>query len=33
MPVIMVIHVNHPHEIDGQVSDALGRLADAGIPC
>ncbi len=32
MPPIMVIHVNHPREIDGQVADALGRLADAGIP-
>jgi KamA family protein len=31
-PLIMVIHVNHPHEIDDQVSAALGRLADAGIP-
>ncbi len=29
---IMVVHVNHPAEIDRPVADALGRLIDAGIP-
>jgi EF-P beta-lysylation protein EpmB len=29
---IMVIHANHPAEIDRSVADALGRLVDAGIP-
>jgi EF-P beta-lysylation protein EpmB len=28
---IMVVHVNHPAEIDPAVADALGRLVDAGI--
>ena len=28
---IMVVHVNHPAEIDQAVADALGRLVDAGI--
>ena len=28
---IMVVHVNHPAEIDRAVADALGRLVDAGI--
>ena len=32
LTVIMVIHVNHPAEIDGTVAAALGRLVDAGIP-
>jgi EF-P beta-lysylation protein EpmB len=29
---IVVIHVNHPAEIDQPVAAALGRLIDAGIP-
>jgi EF-P beta-lysylation protein EpmB len=29
---IMVIHANHPAEIDDAVATALGRLVDAGIP-
>jgi EF-P beta-lysylation protein EpmB len=29
---IMVVHANHPAEIDGAVAAALGRLADAGVP-
>ena len=29
---IMVVHANHPREIDSEVSIALGRLVDAGIP-
>ena len=29
---IVVIHVNHPHEIDEAVSHSLARLVDAGIP-
>ena len=32
LPLIMVVHVNHPAEIDGDVAEALGRLVDAGIP-
>ena len=28
---IMVVHVNHPAEIDSAVADALARLVDAGI--
>ena len=28
----MVVHVNHPAEIDADVAAALGRLVDAGIP-
>ena len=28
----MVVHVNHPAEIDDAVADALGQLIDAGIP-
>lgn len=32
LTVIVVVHVNHPAEIDGGVADALGRLADAGVP-
>jgi EF-P beta-lysylation protein EpmB len=31
-PLIMTVHVNHPREIDDQVSEALRRVADAGIP-
>ena len=29
---IMVVHVNHPAEIDRSVESALARLVDAGIP-
>jgi len=29
---ILVVHVNHPAEIDGSVAGALGRLVDAGVP-
>ncbi|MHC4179135.1 MAG: EF-P beta-lysylation protein EpmB [Planctomycetota bacterium] len=29
---VMVVHVNHPAEIDQSVAAALGRLVDAGIP-
>jgi EF-P beta-lysylation protein EpmB len=29
---IVVVHVNHPAEIDSQVGDALARLVDAGVP-
>jgi L-lysine 2,3-aminomutase len=29
---IMVVHTNHPAEIDGAVAAALGRLVDAGVP-
>ena len=29
---IMVVHANHPREIDESVADALGRLVDAGVP-
>ena len=29
---IVVVHVNHPAEIDGSVATALGRLVDAGVP-
>ena len=32
LTVVMVIHVNHPNEIDGAVAVAIGRLVDAGIP-
>jgi EF-P beta-lysylation protein EpmB len=31
-PIFMVVHVNHPAEIDRAVADALGRLVDGGIP-
>jgi lysine 2,3-aminomutase len=31
-PVWVVIHCNHPRELDGDVRGALGRLIDAGIP-
>jgi len=31
-PTLVVVHVNHPAEIDKQVENALGRLIDAGIP-
>jgi len=29
---IMVVHANHPAEIDGQVAAALAKLVDAGVP-
>jgi EF-P beta-lysylation protein EpmB len=32
LPTIMVVHINHPAEIDVAVAAALGRLIDAGIP-
>jgi L-lysine 2,3-aminomutase len=32
LSTIMVVHVNHPAEIDAQVATALGRLVEAGIP-
>ena len=31
-PLFMSIHSNHPRELTTEVRDALGRLADAGIP-
>lgn len=31
-PLWMNVHFNHPKEITPEVSEALGRLADAGIP-
>jgi lysine 2,3-aminomutase len=31
-PLWMSVHVNHPRELTLEVRDALGRLADAGIP-
>jgi L-lysine 2,3-aminomutase len=32
LTLIVVVHVNHPAEIDGAVAAALGRLVDAGVP-
>ncbi len=32
VPSFVVIHVNHPAEIDRHVAHALGRLVDAGVP-
>ncbi len=29
---IVVLHVNHPQELDDAVAAAIGRLADAGVP-
>ncbi|HTU25165.1 MAG TPA: EF-P beta-lysylation protein EpmB [Pirellulales bacterium] len=29
---VVVVHVNHPVELDDAVAEALGRLADAGVP-
>jgi EF-P beta-lysylation protein EpmB len=29
---LMVVHANHPAELDAEVGEALGRLVDAGIP-
>lgn len=31
-PLFLSIHSNHPKELTSEVRDALGRLADAGIP-
>jgi lysine 2,3-aminomutase len=31
-PLFLSIHTNHPRELTSEVRDALGRLADAGIP-
>ncbi len=31
-PLFMSIHCNHPRELTAEVREALGRLADAGIP-
>jgi lysine 2,3-aminomutase len=31
-PLWMSVHVNHPKELTAEVRDALGRLADAGVP-
>ncbi|MEP4079470.1 KamA family radical SAM protein [Haloferula sp.] len=31
-PLFISIHSNHPKELTSEVRDALGRLADAGIP-
>ena len=32
LSTFLVIHVNHPAEIDRDVASALGRLVDAGVP-
>jgi len=32
LAMILVVHVNHPAEIDGFVANALGRLVDGGVP-
>ena len=32
LAAIVVVHVNHPAEIDDSVAAAFGRLVDAGIP-
>ncbi len=32
LPVVVVIHINHPAEIDGEVAESLERFVDAGIP-
>jgi lysine 2,3-aminomutase len=31
-PLFISIHSNHPRELTTEVRDALGRLADAGVP-
>ena len=31
-PLFLSIHTNHPKELTTEVRDALGRLADAGVP-
>jgi EF-P beta-lysylation protein EpmB len=32
LATIMVVHANHPNEIDEEVADSLTRLVDAGLP-
>ena len=32
IPSFLVVHVNHPAEIDRHVAHCLGRLVDAGVP-
>ena len=32
LPLFVVVHVNHPAEIDRHAAHALGRLVDAGVP-
>jgi L-lysine 2,3-aminomutase len=32
LTTIVVIHINHPAEIDSDVAEALGRLIDSGVP-
>jgi EF-P beta-lysylation protein EpmB len=32
LTTILVVHVNHPAELDGAVREALGRMAGAGLP-
>ncbi len=32
LSTIVVVHVNHPAEIDADVAQAFGRLIDAGVP-
>ena len=32
LSTVVVVQVNHPAEIDGNVASAFGRLVDAGIP-
>ena len=32
MTPLVVVHANHPRELDASVATALGRLMDAGIP-
>jgi EF-P beta-lysylation protein EpmB len=32
LTVLIVLHINHPAEIDGAVARAIGRIVDAGIP-
>jgi KamA family protein len=32
LTTFLVVHVNHPAEIDASVATALGRLIDAGVP-
>lgn len=31
LPCVVVVHANHPNEVDGAVSQALARLRDAGV--
>jgi EF-P beta-lysylation protein EpmB len=32
LTTVVVVHVNHPAEIDQDVADALARMVDAGVP-